>query len=498
MIVQWIRKSEVGSVPQLCHALKACTSRLIGIGADEVIKGLSAEQLSQWSSGADVVHAGLSFSSGSAFESVQLCTFNWHFLEPLADRQVVSWKATRDFVLFDRGLLEIVGFIDERYTDPDAALMDWVYRALLAGAKTVHQPLPIKITVVKRRLELPADDEMLFVCKYFSHSARTFYRVAQFFLHRQWLKADRLYSVHRAPGSDSGAFKLTSISTNISVDSYAALIPTIDRYDYISASIKSLLALTYPPAEIVVVDQTPWANRRPEVYREFLNGGVVKLIFLEKAGQSTARNIGLKAISHEWVLLFEDDAEAWPDMVAEHISLIQRSGCDVSSGVIVPPGSGREFIPERNRKFCLSEILTTGNAFMKVETALSVGGFDPAFNHGPGADDDFGKRLYLSGRVIVYNYRSIETHHKAPRGGMRVHGIWWRNRSSLFGPYPPVTQTYMIKKYYGPHLRVFLFISMILKARKKYSQLEYLLFLLLLPYKFAVSVIRARSLKTFE
>jgi len=493
MVVQWIKKAEVSSVVALISALEKTSADIVGIATDEVIQTLTEKDLDRWYSDADVVHAGLSFGSGIAFEAVQVCTFNWHFLNPSSDVPAVSWKATLDFVLFDRRLLGSVGAFDARYLNPDAALMDWAYRALLRGAKVMNYPLP-QITRDVGNLVVPCEDEMLFVNKHFNLSAQRFFKFTQFCLSGRWLSSRGAISEPTGKLLDHGLFKLTSKGKQTKVGSYAALVPTIDRYDYIGASISSLAKLSNPPEKIVVVDQTPLAMRRPEVYEPFVNQGLVQVIYLEKAGQSTARNVGLNAIQQEWVLLFEDDAEAWPDMVAEHMSLIENSGCDVSTGVIVPPGYDRNFIDERNRRFALSEILTTGNAFMRVETALSVSGFDPAFDHGPGADDDFGKRLYRSGKIIIYNFKSIETHYKAPRGGMRVHGVWWRNKSTWLGPYPPVTQSFMIRKYYSSRYRFFLFLSIILKARKKYSTISYVLFLFLLPYKLAVSLKRASSL----
>lgn len=491
MNIQWIKKDEVSTVQHLREAVEACPDGLIGIGTQAVMETVSAEALARWSANTDIIHGGLHFGAGEAFRSVQLCTFNWHFLNPMTDRPAVSWKATRDFVLFDKQMLKLIGTFDERYANPDAALMDWVYRGLLAGAKTMHQPLAIESVV--RPVNIRVHDEMLFVCKHFNRKAQNFYRFCQLFLQGRWLSLQPAGAVDQPVAGMPGAFKLTASTTETVVESYAALIPTIDRYAYITKSIDSLLALPFPPREIIVVDQTPLEKREPGIYEPYIKQGIVKLIFLDRAGQSTARNRGLAAVTQPWVLLFEDDSEAWPDMVEEHISLIRKAGCDVSTGVIVPPGADRDFIPERNRKYFLADIFTTGNAFMKTATALSVGGLDPAFDRGPGADDDFGKRLYQAGKTIVYNFRSIETHHKAPQGGMRVHGIWWRNKSTLFGPYPPVTQSFGIMKYYPRRYYVFLFLNMILKARKKYSPGSYLLFLLLLPYKLFISVRQAAS-----
>lgn len=493
MNIYWIEKSQVNSSHALCEALLQAPEGVVGIGGRDVIDQLNTSDLDRLLRTTDVIHAGLCFGAGSSFESIQVCSLNWHFLNPLADRPSISWKATRDFVVFEKKLLEAVGPIDREFLDPDAALMDWVYRALLMGAKTIHHPLQ-RNTEKRDELVIPSTDEMLFVCKHFNRSAQIYYRFCKFWMTGRW---HVLRAVKQKPFpkyQSSYPFKLVNVKSQIEVKSYAALIPTIDRYDYVVKSIDSLLSLSFPPAQVIVVDQTPIDRRRPHVYEPYIKNGIIKLIFLDKAGQSSARNIGLQAVTCSWVLLFEDDAEAWPDMVQEHIDLIRKSGCDVSTGVIVPPGADQSFLPIANRHYFLSDILTTGNAFLKVETVLSVKGFDPAFDKGPGADDDFGKRLYRVGKFIIYNYKSIETHHKAPMGGMRVHGVWWRNRSTLLGPYPPVTQTYSILKYYKKKYFFYLLTTMVLNARKRYSILEYIIFLMLLPFKLWRSIVRARQL----
>lgn len=493
--MQWIPKDSTETVTELCHSIEQAKDGLICIALSQVIERLSPVQIDQWASGADIVHSGLQFGSGCSFESVQLCAFNWHFLNPLPDRQAVSWKATRDFVLFDKRLIHEIGPLDHKYSDPDAALMDWVYRALLAGAKTINVPLPgiPKASEPERVISLA--DQMRFVKKHFDKKAQYFYRICQLLLTGRWLTGPASVGIEKQRHVLISS-KLISANSRVRIESYAALIPTIDRYAFVGKSIESLLILPFPPREIVVVDQTPIAKRRPEIYEPYLKLGILKLIYLEQAGQSTARNKGLAAITQPWVLFFEDDSEAWSDMVTEHIDLIQRSGCDVSTGIIVPPGADRSFVPVQNRHYFLADIFTTGNAFMRLDTALSVGGLDPAFDRGPGADDDFGKRLYQSGKVIIYNHRSIETHYKAPTGGMRIHGAWWRNKSTLFGAYPPATQLYTIRKYYSRHYLPYLVFGLILKARKRHSPGAYLLFLLLLPLKLFRSIREANRLRT--
>lgn len=493
MSIYWIEKSQVNSSHALCEALLLAPEGAVGIARSDVIAQFNAIDIEELLTATDVVHAGLCFGADNCFESIQVCSFNWHFLNPSTERPAVSWKATRDFIVFRKELLSAVGPLDDEFLDPDAALMDWVYRALLMGAKTLNHPLP-GFAPSGQKIAFTGADEMLFVCKHFNRKAQNYYRFCKFWMTGRWYALRHVKNKPLEKYRSSFPFKLVNVQPGLKIQSYGALIPTIDRYDYIGKSIESLLALPFPPSEIVVVDQTPIARRMPELYEPYIKSGILKLLFLDAPGQSTARNIGLREVRSSWVLLFEDDAEAWPSMVEEHIQLIRKSGCDVSTGVIVPPGADENFLPVFNRHYFLSDILTTGNAFLRVETIFSVGGFDIAFDKGPGADDDFGKRLYQAGKTIVYNYRSIETHYKAPMGGMRVHGVWWRNRSTLLGAYPPATQTYAILKYYKKEYFWHLLLTMVLNARKRYSIFGYLVFMALLPLKLWRSINSAKHL----
>ena len=117
--------------------------------------------------------------------------------------------------------------------------------------------------------------------------------------------------------------KLLSHTKRQTVGDISAIIPTIDRYDYITKSIDSLRAQDPRPVEILVVDQTPIPRRRPEVYAPY-EGTEVRVIFLDEAGQSRSRNRAIQEARADWCLLFEDDAEAWKDCIARHVERIER------------------------------------------------------------------------------------------------------------------------------------------------------------------------------
>ncbi|MCX7638611.1 MAG: hypothetical protein N2044_12265, partial [Cyclobacteriaceae bacterium] len=106
-----------------------------------------------------------------------------------------------------------------------------------------------------------------------------------------------------------------------------------------------------------------------------------------------------------------------------------------------------------------------------------------AFNKGPGADDDFGRRLFLAGKLIVFNHKAIQTHHKAPTGGMRIHGAWWRISSGLFDAFPPATQAFVIRTYYHRKFWIAQFLLFYIKAKNITGWFSYLVMLLLSPIK---------------
>lgn len=464
---------------------------IICIARAEVLAKISENEIIEELRICDVLHAGLLFEGGCSMLDIQMLTLNWEFLTPDPSRVAYTWKATSDFVCFDVRLAKkLKGFVHG--LSVNGAIMEFCYRVMKAGGCVKHNPAFVDLVPGFIRCVTPKDT-LYFVSTHlgrlYGYSLQAYYFLASFRFHR-------IPRGFMSPGDDdvSYAFKLIQQEKVSSIREYSAIIPTIDRYEYIGKSIDSLVNGSFPPNEVIIVDQTERARRRYDIYEPFRTSGIVKVIYLDSPGQSTARNIAIAAARNEWLLLFEDDTEAWPSMVADHISLIESSFADVSTGVSLAPWKDISYIPERLRKFQIADVLATGNAFLSKTVANSVGGLDPAFDRGSGADDDFGRRLYLTGKLIVFNHKAIQTHHKAPQGGMRVHGAWWRNKTTLLGAYPPATQLYSIWKFYHKRHHLFLVLSLILKARKRYKLMAYCGFIILLPYKFFRSVHQARRI----
>ena len=448
----------------------------------------------------DLIHSGLSLGGAEVFKTLWFTSTNWLFLNPRSDRTAASWKATPHWCLIRPGQVRDLGGFDPSYSSGEAALMDLAYRLLTAGGKTGHVPVECP---VKAQLKIPFEDEVNFIYRRVNPKS-AFYAVfwsgltsvkylrsVKAFLNARRLAQDvsiqsnlelRLNNTH-----------LLSDQKSNQVDGFSAIIPTIDRYEYVQKSIESLLSQRPSPNEIIVVDQTPKDRRMPEVYQKY-DSIKVRVCYLDQAGQSNARNTGVQQAQHDWCLLFDDDAEARENMIAQHIKVIESSDAAGSTGVALAPWKDRSFISKGNRVTRLSNLLDTGNCFIKKQAFLSVTGLDRAYDHGSGADHDLGLRLYLNGEEVIFNPQALHTHYKAQRGGLRTYGVIWRHSISLFGAFPQPTLVYTIQRFYPKKYWLAQYLKYYFKADTSNN-----LFLLVwlwfsMPYRLIKSVNKSRHI----
>lgn len=493
----FIDADKIVSVSELNALILTATERFVCISRLEVCEKVNPELIFEQLKDADIIHCGLQFEGATAFRDLQSLTFNWNFLTPISDYTAYSWKATKDFICFNSQLAKRMnGFVEG--LSVNASIMEFCYRVMNAGGLVKHlselfaKPKFESINSITRA-------DTLFFAKY--HLGKMPYLFLRFFYLVTVFKFPRLSPKQGHPDIDHTIaydFKILKDKKIRRVDDYTAIIPTIDRYDYIGKSIISLLNDKFPPKEIIVVDQTSISSRRPEVYDPFIKSGCLRVFYLDKPGQCSARNLAIKESTCHWLLFWEDDTEAWPDMIEEHISLMEYTNVDVSTGVSLAPWKDKSYIPKRLKKLHVADVLATGNSLMARDTALSVNGLHLAFDRGSGADDDFGRRLFLTGKLIVFNHKAIQTHHKAPTGGMRVHGAWWRNTSKLFQAYPPPTQMFMIRKYYPGKFWFFQILLFYIQLIRGQNFFKILLIFFLSPYKVIKSFMASKKLMNLE
>jgi glycosyltransferase involved in cell wall biosynthesis len=102
----------------------------------------------------------------------------------------------------------------------------------------------------------------------------------------------------------------------------SVVIPTYNRRHYIVEAVESVLAQTYRPLEIIVVDDGSTDGTEGELQRFKKE---VKYFRQENAGPSAARNRGIRAATGEYVALLDSDDLWAPTKLEKQVSLMERS-----------------------------------------------------------------------------------------------------------------------------------------------------------------------------
>lgn len=461
----------------------------------------------------DLVHSGLRFGALGCFRLSGFVSTSWFWLDAPSDKPSTNWRATPDLCLMRPEVVRKLGGFDWTYVTSTARLMDLAYRVLVHGGRVryVSDWLPPDVITGKEAADIPLVDEFVFILRVNSNGRDLAYFSAVFAVLSLLLsplkvavalrRAMLQVRTHNAPRSASRSdlektFRLLGHERHqvIDINTISVIIPTINRYEYIGKAIDSILNSAPQILEIIIVDQTPATRRRAQVYAPYENRENVHVIYLDEAGQSIARNVAIQHARGKWLLLFEDDAEAIDTMIDQHVRLLEYSGAVGSTGVSLAPWKSRDDIPSSIRHHHVASVLATGNCLLLKSAVTSIGGLDRAFDHGSGADNDLGLRLYLNGFELIFNHHAIEIHHKAPSGGMRTYGAWWRNRVSGLRAFPAPTFVYTLRKYYPRYVRFAHIVQSYLHARR-YGWLYWALLTITIPLRLPLSVYQARKLK---
>lgn len=197
----------------------------------------------------------------------------------------------------------------------------------------------------------------------------------------------------------------------------SVLICTRDRSEMLDACLRSVLACSPQPAEVVVVDQS-----RDEAARRVVRlheGGRVPVRYLrgEGLGLSRAKNQGIAGCTASVIAFTDDDCRVDPGWVEALTEPLRRSEAGAAVGKTLPgravPGAEETLAvyapagrPEFSRLTHPWRVGGGGNFAAIKEVLLEAGEYDERF--GPGApfesaeDMDMVHRLLRSGRRIVY------------------------------------------------------------------------------------------------
>lgn len=224
-------------------------------------------------------------------------------------------------------------------------------------------------------------------------------------------------------------------SPNISV-----IIPTCQRTELLLTCVASILKGDYHFYEIIVIDQERSQTLKQRLIQEYSNETRIRYFFLDEAGASRARNLGLQKANGEIVAFIDDDAVAdsgWLKAIAEAFVTVKPTPALIG-GRIDPIWLNRKpkWYP-KEREFLLG-LYDIGNQMCPMpehdqpiganmaglrDVIIKLGGFDE--NLGPnyfrkrsmltGEETILGKRVKNAGYQLYYQPKAYVYHRISPK-----------------------------------------------------------------------------------
>lgn len=353
-----------------------------------------------------------------------------------------------DYELLEGSNKEIIEW-DQEYSNPQISKLDAAYQAWNRGIILKDVDSNQSLTYIKPKLH----DNYRFVRKYFHPlwsvyvlfiRILTFHNpVREVLAFWSQKKVQRLNMYDRVVDHSVGLsrFESTLVASQPRV---AVIIPTLNRYPWLSDALKDLEQQDYKNFEVIVVDQSEPFQR--EFYDQFALE--IKLIRQVEKALWLARNTAIQATDAEYLLLYDDDSRTEPNWISEHLKCLDYFQADISSGVSLSVIGAK--VPQNYAIYRWSDQLDTGNAMVKRSVFRSIGLFDRQFEKQRMGDGEFGLRAYLAGYKNISNPLAKRIHLKVGEGGLRQMGSWDAFRpKSIFAPRPVPSVLYLIRKYLG-------------------------------------------------
>jgi GT2 family glycosyltransferase len=199
----------------------------------------------------------------------------------------------------------------------------------------------------------------------------------------------------------------------------SVVIPAYNAAEFIGQALDSVFSQTRPPREVIVVDDGS-EDQTPDVVAKY--AGKVKYMRKERGGPASARNVGIRAASGEWIAFLDGD-DVWLPTLLEalarlssqtHASLIFCDSQQLIDGSPSGPSRLESYgLKKRLRTLAPSGVLLdpfrlfleercyifTPGVLIKKEALLDVGLFDETFYCGE--DLDLWLRLSMRYRFAV-------------------------------------------------------------------------------------------------
>lgn len=206
----------------------------------------------------------------------------------------------------------------------------------------------------------------------------------------------------------------------------SVVVPTFNRLARLQRVISALEQQDIPrnQFEVVVV-----SDGSSDGTHEYLAGlpanGAVHVVIQTNQGPAAARNKGIAEASGQLVLFVDDDVVAAPNLIAEHLRAHERVGRDaaVIGPLLTPPDIHLSPWVDWEQQMLVKQYdamslglwkptarqFYTGNASIRRELLLAVGGFNPSFRRAE--DVELAYRLAARGVEFVFTMSAVGLHY---------------------------------------------------------------------------------------
>jgi hypothetical protein len=213
-----------------------------------------------------------------------------------------------------------------------------------------------------------------------------------------------------------------------------AVIPVYNGATSIRRSIESVLAQTYPVAELIVVDDGS-TDETGAIVQGF--GSRVRYIHQPNSGVATARNRGMREAATEWIALLDHDDRWMPTKLQCQVTALQASPesklCYSAHFVHTLDGSKLTNYTPPGQLWPAARL---GNPFppsvvlLRRAEALELGGFDERLKGATCEDWDFFVR-FLSAYPVTGVPEALTENFIEPGGGSRNYRLMLKNTLAI-------------------------------------------------------------------
>lgn len=406
----------------------------------------------------DIYHAGLCLGMNGQPEFLNYVNPTW-MLNCDADPQIESssWRLSFRACLVRTEVFRQLGGPRKEFNTLDAAGLEMGLRFIRAGVRIRHSPQLLGKCTPQMAVSIPIHEQLQLIHSIYGKKW-SYWAGFRSVMNRKAAISEAFHMLKRItrqdppPQSDVFARQSDTVPIQDKKNHVTVLIPTLNRYSYLRKLLEQLEAQTLPPLEVLIIDQTPLANRDKRLVQDFPNLPV-RLFQMDKAGQCSARNLGLSNSKGELILFLDDDDEIQPDLIERHLRNLVANKVRVSNGNANEVGA--EFLDDSFRKKRISDVFSTNNTMIYKDVLQRSGLFDQAYDTGQRADLDLGMRIYLAGEVMLLDPEISVLHHHAPSGGLREHKArvttYAASRRSLFRhSLPSISDLYLWQRYFFP------------------------------------------------